>query len=80
MLHCISNSILDTVIEFLRFPVAEYMDIQLMPLCYKYTITTIIIIITIIINLCNIPGQHEVKELQQTAVLGTAHILREVLM
>jgi hypothetical protein len=28
----------------------------------------------------NIPGNHEVKELQKTAVLGTAHILRKVLM
>ena len=28
----------------------------------------------------NIPGKHEVKELQQTAILGTAHTLREVLM
>jgi hypothetical protein len=28
----------------------------------------------------NIPGNHEVKELQKTAILGTAHILREVLM
>jgi len=28
----------------------------------------------------NIPGKHEVKELQKTAVLGTAHILRKVLM
>jgi hypothetical protein len=27
----------------------------------------------------NIPGNHEVKELQETAILGTAHILREVL-
>jgi hypothetical protein len=27
-----------------------------------------------------IPGNHEVKELQKTAILGTAHILREVLM
>jgi hypothetical protein len=27
----------------------------------------------------NIPGNHEVKELQKTAILGTAHILREVL-
>jgi len=26
-----------------------------------------------------IPGNHEVKELQETAVLGTAHILRKVL-
>ena len=28
----------------------------------------------------NIPGKHEVKELQKTAVLGTAFILRKVLM
>ena len=28
----------------------------------------------------NIPGKHEVKELQETAILGTVHILRKVLM
>ena len=28
----------------------------------------------------NIPGKHEVKELQETAILGTAHILQEVQM
>jgi hypothetical protein len=28
----------------------------------------------------NIPGKHEVKELQKTAMLGTAHILRKILM
>ena len=27
----------------------------------------------------NIPENHEVKELQKTAILGTAHILRKVL-
>jgi len=27
-----------------------------------------------------IPVKHEVKELQKTAILGTAHILRKVLM
>jgi hypothetical protein len=27
----------------------------------------------------NIPGNHEVKELQKTAILGTAHILRKML-
>jgi len=27
----------------------------------------------------HIPGNHEVKELQKTAILGTAHILRKVL-
>jgi len=28
----------------------------------------------------NIPGENEVKELQKTAILGTARILRKVLM
>jgi len=28
----------------------------------------------------NIPGKHDVKELQKTAILGTAHILRKVRM
>jgi len=28
----------------------------------------------------NIPGKQEVKEIQKTALLGTAHILRKVLM
>ena len=28
----------------------------------------------------NIPGKHEVKEIQKTAILGTAQILRKVLM
>jgi len=28
----------------------------------------------------DIPGKHEIKELQKTAILGTAHILRKVLM
>src|SRR5215469_3303172 len=27
----------------------------------------------------NIPGNHDVKELQKTTILGTAHILRKVL-
>ena len=28
----------------------------------------------------NIPGKQEIKELQKTAILGTAHTLRKVLM
>jgi hypothetical protein len=28
----------------------------------------------------NIPGNHEVKELEKKAILGTAHILRKVIM
>jgi hypothetical protein len=30
--------------------------------------------------LSSIPGKHDIKELQKTAVLGTAHTLRKVLM
>ena len=30
--------------------------------------------------LSNITGKHEIEELQKTAILGTAHILRNVLM
>jgi hypothetical protein len=30
--------------------------------------------------LSNIPRKHEIKELHKTAILGTAHILRKVLM
>jgi len=30
--------------------------------------------------LSNIPGKNKIKELQKTAVLATAHILRKVLM
>jgi hypothetical protein len=48
-------------------------------------IIIIIIIITVTISkpsrkyLTNIPGKHDVKELQKTAILGTAHILHQVL-
>jgi hypothetical protein len=28
----------------------------------------------------NIPGKHEIKELHKTAILGTVHTLRKVLM
>jgi hypothetical protein len=28
--------------------------------------------------LSNMPGKHEITELQKTAILGTAHVLREV--
>jgi hypothetical protein len=30
--------------------------------------------------LSSIPGKHDIKELQKTAILGAAHILRKVLM
>jgi len=31
-------------------------------------------------HVSNLSGKHEVKELQKTAILGTAHILRKVLI
>jgi hypothetical protein len=31
-------------------------------------------------NLSNVPRKHEIRGLQKIAILGTAHILREVLM
>jgi hypothetical protein len=31
-------------------------------------------------HLSNITGKHEIKELQKTAIMGTAYILRKVLM
>jgi hypothetical protein len=39
----------------------------------------IIIIIIIIINLNSISRKHEIKELQKTAILCTAHVLWKVL-
>ena len=42
-------------------------------------IIIIIIIITFRKYVSDIPGNHDVKELQKTAILGTAHILRKVL-
>ena len=58
---------------------------------YKFYLLIIIIIIVIIgatgtisksfrKYVSNIPGKHEVKELQKTAILGTAHILLKVLI
>ena len=38
------------------------------------------IIIIIIIIIINVIIKHEIKELQKPAILGTAHILRKVLM
>jgi flagellar biogenesis protein FliO len=49
--------------------------------CLVIIIIIIIIIIIYLFRKCMsiIPGDHEVKELQKTAILGTAHILRKVL-
>jgi hypothetical protein len=37
-------------------------------------------LIIIIIIISTIPGNHDIRKLQKTAILGTAHILRKVLM
>jgi len=36
--------------------------------------------ISLLQYLSNIPGNHEIKEIQTTAILGTGHILWKVLM
>jgi hypothetical protein len=52
----------------------------------KTTVIPAIIGVTVTISksfrkyVSTIPGNHEVKELQKTAILGTAHILLNVLM
>ena len=59
-----------------------------MKLYYHSLITRTIIIIIGVTDyfkimlkyVSNTTGKHEVKELQKTAILGTAHILRKVLM
>ena len=51
------------------------MERSFCPAVYSIIIIIIIIIITITIS-----GKHEVKDLQKTAILGTAHTLRKVLM
>jgi heme/copper-type cytochrome/quinol oxidase subunit 2 len=66
----------------------EDLDIDGMMMTMMMMMMMMIIIIMIIIIIItksfrkyvsNIPGNHEVKELQKTAILGTAHILRKVL-
>ena len=49
---------------------------EIMLFCQAVFSRAIIIIIIIIIP----PEKHKVKEPQKTAILGTAHILRKVLM
>jgi hypothetical protein len=66
----------------------DFWDVKTRTVCWQITTIKIIIIITGATGtisksfrkyVSNIPGNHEVKELQKTTILGTAHILREVL-
>jgi lauroyl/myristoyl acyltransferase len=63
---------------------ADPEKIILMKMMMMMMIIIIIIIITISKSfrkyVSTVPGKHEVKELQKTVILGTAHILRKVLM
>jgi hypothetical protein len=66
------------VVSFIIFtaPVSpEYFGYAPVIVNTLHKVINIIIIIIIII-----PGNHDVRELQKTAILGTAHILRKVLM
>jgi hypothetical protein len=67
----------------------KYKDLIIEILCMwnvKTKVTPIIIGATGTISksfrkyLSSIPGKHDIKELQKTAILGTAHILRKVPM
>jgi hypothetical protein len=60
-------------------PILHVSRIRVKMMQISLTKSVIIIIIIIIITMSNIPGNHKVKELQKTTILGTAHILRKVL-
>jgi hypothetical protein len=55
------------------------MSFGLLSYFFPLAIIIIIIIMSFRKYVSNIPGNYEVKELQKTAILGTAHILRKVL-
>jgi hypothetical protein len=65
----------------------KYLKIEIQRMwCVKAKLIPVIIgatgtiSISLLQYLSNIPGNHEMKELQTAAILGTAHILRKVLM
>jgi len=74
----------ETLYAFLPIRSTCPSQLILLDLIVVIIMITIIIIILIIQALkqyvSNITGEHEIKALQTTAILGTAHILRIVLM
>ena len=69
--------------------ILKYKDLTIEIQCMWYVKTKVIPVIIVATRtiskpfrkyVSNIPRKHEVKELQKTAILGTAHILRKVLM
>jgi hypothetical protein len=50
---------------------------KVIPIILRETGTVVISLRKYLRNIC---GKHDIKEIQKTAVFGTAHILREVLM
>jgi len=60
---------------------------------YAFSVMVVVVVMSIIITgatgtisksfrkyVSNIPGKRKIKELQETSILGTAHVLRKVLM
>ena len=69
--------------------ILKYKDLTIEIQCMwnvKAKVIPVIIVVTGTISksfrkyMSSISGKHEVKELQKTGILGTAHILRKVLM
>jgi hypothetical protein len=69
--------------------ILKYKDLTIKIQCMwnvKTTVVPVIIVATGIISklfrkyVSTIPGNQDVRELQKTAILGTAHLIREVLM
>jgi len=69
--------------------ILKYKDLTIEIQCMWYVKTKVIPVIIVATRtiskpfrkyVSNIPRKHEVKELQKTAILGTAHTLRKVLM
>ena len=85
MLIDVANSGDRNVIKKEAEKILNYKDLTAHVEC-KTKVTPVIIGVTGTISksfrkyVSNIPRNHEVKELQKTAILGTAHILREVLI
>jgi hypothetical protein len=77
------------VLDSIRYNLRQSQIMMMMIIINMWNVKTKVILIIIgatgtISNLfrkyvSKIPGNHEVKELQKTAILGTAHILRKVL-
>jgi hypothetical protein len=89
MLIDVASSGDENVIKKEALKILKYKDITMETQCMWNVKTHVISVITGATGtvsksfrkyLSNVPGKHEIKELQKTAILGTAHTLRKVLM